>query len=100
MNWKRSPRSFKTVREQRPSLISTRQPEAQSELEATRTELNPDLSAEATAPGRVADRTVLLAQEVKLLAELEMLKQEKISTTARRRTAGGPAGVINASGGE
>ena len=75
---------LETVREQRPSLISTRQPEAQSELEATRTELlNPDLSAEATAPGRVADRTVLLAQEVKLLAELEMLKQEKISTTAR-----------------
>ena len=75
---------LETVREQRPSLISTRQPEAQSELEATRTELlNPDLSSEATAPGRVADRTVLLAQEAKLLAELEMLKQEKISTTAR-----------------
>ena len=75
---------METVREQRPSLISTRQPEAQSELEATRTELlNLDLSSEATAPGRVADRTVLLAQEAKLLAELEMLKQEKISTTAR-----------------
>ena len=75
---------LESVREQRPTLISTRQPEAQSELEATRTELlNPDVSDEAIAPGRVADRTVLLAREVKLIAELEMLKQEKLSTTAR-----------------
>lgn len=72
------------VREERPPIISTRQPEAQSEIEATRTELlNPDLSDEATAPGRIADRTVLLALEVKLAAELEMLKQEKTSTAAR-----------------
>ena len=75
---------LESVREQRPSIISTRQPEAQSELETTRTELlNPDVSDEATAPGRVADRTVLLAKEAKLVAELEMLKQEKISTAAR-----------------
>ena len=75
---------LETVREERPSIISTRQPEAQSEIEAVRTQLmNPDLSDQATAPGRVADRTVLLALEVKLAAELEMLKQEKTSTTAR-----------------
>lgn len=75
---------LESVREQRPSIISTRQPEAQSEIEAVRTELlNPDVSDQATAPGRIAERTLLLATEAKLAAELEMLKQEKISTAAR-----------------
>ncbi|MDB4331641.1 mechanosensitive ion channel [bacterium] len=76
--------SLDSVRETRPSVVSTRQPEAQGELEIVRVELqNPDLSDQASAPGRIADRTLLQALEAKLTAELEMLKQEKTSTAAR-----------------
>ncbi len=73
-----------SVREMRPADISSRMPQAEAELVETQTELQaPELSKDATSLGRIADRTVLLALEAKLQAELEMLKQEKISLIAR-----------------
>lgn len=72
------------LEEERPSWINTRIPEIQTELSKTRSNLQvPELSEEATSLGRIADRTVLLARQAKLEAELEMLKQEKLSLSAR-----------------
>jgi potassium efflux system protein len=73
-----------SLREKRPAAISSRQPEAQTELEKVQAQLqNPDLAQDASSPGRIAERAELLALEAKLSAELDMLKQEKLSATAR-----------------
>lgn len=72
------------AREKRPTAISARIPEAESELVKVQTELqSPELAAGATSLGRIAERTLILAREARLVAELEMLKQEKLSLSAR-----------------
>ncbi len=73
-----------TLREQRPTEISARIPEAESELSKVQSALQtPEFSQASPSLGREADRTVMLARQATLQAQLEMLKQEKLSLSAR-----------------
>jgi len=70
----------------RPAEISARLPAAQSELEAIGRRWN-DFGdpAAITSPSRVADLYTVQAEHAKLLAEVEMLKQEQLSQAAREK---------------
>ncbi len=71
--------------ERRPADISVRIPDAQRELSEVRQQIaSQESSNDDPLAGRVADRIVLQAQQTKLLAELEKLKQEQLSMSARR----------------
>jgi potassium efflux system protein len=73
-----------TRAEGRPVAISGRLPEVQSELSEIGKELeSPQLAADATSPGVVADHILLQARHSALLAEFEMLKQEQASQAVR-----------------
>ena len=73
-----------TAIKRRPVEISDRLPDAQRELSDLRANLeSPDLAAEVTSPGRVADRTLLQAKQAVLLSELDLLKQEQLSLSVR-----------------
>ncbi len=68
----------------RPIEIGARLPQARSELAKIKEQLaSPDFAANATSPGRVADRIVLQAAQSKLASELEMLEQEQLSQSPR-----------------
>lgn len=68
----------------RPLEISDRLTEAQRELSDVNARLaSPEFSDDVTSPGRVADRILLQARQSKLQDELEMLKQEQASQSAR-----------------
>lgn len=72
----------------RPLAISARLPAAQQELADTRAQLaSPDLAPDPNSPGRIADRLVQQAAEVKLVNEQEMLKQEQLSQSVRAALA-------------
>jgi len=68
----------------RPGEISSRLPETQRELAEISAQLaRPEFAEDATSPGRAADRILLQAQQLKLLSELEMLRQEQSSLSFR-----------------
>ena len=70
-------------------------PEAERELADARRQLaSPDLAEDITSPGRVADRFLLQARELKLANELEMLKQEQLSQSVRRNLQQAQRGLL------
>jgi len=84
-----------SLAEQRPADISMRIPEAERELADARRQLaSPDLAEDITSPGRVADRFLLRARELKLANELEMLKQEQLSQSVRRNLQQAHRGLL------
>ncbi len=70
--------------EERPLEISSRIPESERELTDTRNQLaSPNLADDATSAAQVAQRILLQARESRMLRELEMLQQEKLSLSVR-----------------
>jgi small-conductance mechanosensitive channel len=72
----------------RPAEISGRLPEAQGELSDVRTQLTSPKHPEDASLSNVADRIFLQAVEARLLAELELLKAEQLSHSAREDLLG------------
>lgn len=64
----------------RPVELSSRVSEVQCEIDEIRKRLSSaQLAPDLTSPGRVADRTLLKAQQQRLLSEQQMLEQEQPS---------------------
>ena len=68
----------------RPVQIVARLAEAEHELSDVGKRLaSPELAQDAASPGRVADRILLQVSQLRLVTELEMLKQEQLSLAVR-----------------
>ncbi|WP_231963132.1 mechanosensitive ion channel domain-containing protein [Symmachiella macrocystis] len=67
----------------RPAEISVRLPEVQRELSEINAAFAAPEIAAAASPRRIANRVLLQARQKQLSSELEMLKQEQLSQSAR-----------------
>ncbi|MEM8677836.1 MAG: mechanosensitive ion channel domain-containing protein [Planctomycetota bacterium] len=72
--------------EQRPAEISLRIPEVQRELAEARTELSASSqTTDVDSPLRAAEKFALRANELSLTSEVDMLRQEQLSYSVRRK---------------